>query len=117
MPVHKVNELGIARTFQNIRLFSDMTVLDNVKVGLHNSMKCSFFSSILHLPGYCKSREAAPMSRLWSCWISWGLRNMPTRRRAACPTASQRRLEIVRALATNPSVLLLDEPAAGMNPS
>ena len=99
MPVYKVNKLGIARTFQNIRLFTDMTVLDNVKVGLHNSMKCSFFSSVLHLPGYFKAEKRA------------------NEKAGSLPYGVQRRLEIVRALATNPSVILLDEPAAGMNPS
>ena len=113
MPVYKVNKLGIARTFQNIRLFTDMTVLDNVKVGLHNSMKCSFFSSVLHLPGYFKAEKRANEELL----DFMGLAEHASEKAGSLPYGVQRRLEIVRALATNPSVILLDEPAAGMNPS
>ena len=116
MPVHKVNKLGIARTFQNIRLFSDMTVLDNVKVGLHNSMKCSFFSSILHLPGYFKAEKRAN-EKAMELLNFMGLAEHANEKAGSLPYGVQRRLEIVRALATNPSVILLDEPAAGMNPS
>ena len=116
MPVYKVNKLGIARTFQNIRLFSDMTVLDNVKVGLHNSMKCSFFSSVLHLPGYFKAEKRAN-EKAMELLDFMGLAEHANEKAGSLPYGVQRRLEIVRALATNPSVILLDEPAAGMNPS
>ena len=70
MTTAKVNRLGIARTFQNIRLFSEMTALDNVKVGMHNSIKCSFLSSLLRLPPYYKA-ERGPTSGPWSCWTLW----------------------------------------------
>ena len=116
MPVYKVNKLGIARTFQNIRLFTDMTVLDNVKVGLHNSMKCSFFSSVLHLPGYFKAEKRAN-EKAMELLDFMGLAEHANEKAGSLPYGVQRRLEIVRALATNPSVILLDEPAAGMNPS
>ena len=115
MPVYKVNKLGIARTFQNIRLFTDMTVLDNVKVGLHNSMKCSFFSSVLHLPGYFKAEKRAN-EKAMELLDFMGLAEHANEKAGSLPYGVQRRLEIVRALATNPSVILLDEPAAGMNP-
>ena len=112
----QVNQMGIARTFQNIRLFTDMTVLDNVKVGLHNSMKCSFFSSVLHLPGYFKAEKRAN-EKAMELLDFMGLAEHASEKAGSLPYGVQRRLEIVRALATNPSVILLDEPAAGMNPS
>ena len=112
----EINKAGIARTFQNIRLFTDMTVLDNVKVGLHNSMKCSFFSSVLHLPGYFKAEKRAN-EKAMELLDFMGLAEHASEKAGSLPYGVQRRLEIVRALATNPSVILLDEPAAGMNPS
>ena len=116
MPVHKVNKLGIARTFQNIRLFSEMTALDNVKVGMHNEIKCSFFSSLLRLPGYYRAEAAANMKAM-ELLDFMGLADVADQKAGSLPYGVQRRLEIVRALATNPSIILLDEPAAGMNPS
>ena len=116
MPVHKVNKLGIARTFQNIRLFSDMTALDNVKVGMHNSVKCAFASSLLHLPAYYKAERKAD-ERAMELLDFMGLGDVAGVKAGSLPYGVQRRLEIVRALATNPSIILLDEPAAGMNPS
>ena len=115
MPVYKVNKLGIARTFQNIRLFTDMTVLDNVKVGLHNSMRCSFFSSVLHLPGYFKAEKRAN-EKAMELLDFMGLAEHANEKAGSLPYGVQRRLEIARALATAPKLLLLDEPAAGMNP-
>ncbi len=116
MPVHKVNKLGIARTFQNIRLFSEMTALDNVKVGMHNEIKCSFLASLLRLPGYYRAEAAANMKAM-ELLEFMGLGDVADQKAGSLPYGVQRRLEIVRALATNPSIILLDEPAAGMNPS
>ena len=116
MPTHKVNRLGIARTFQNIRLFSDMTALDNVKVGMHNEIKCSFLASLLHTPSYRKSEEAANKKAM-DLLDFMGLTDVADQKAGSLPYGVQRRLEIGRALATNPSIILLDEPAAGMNPS
>ena len=116
MPAHKVNKLGIARTFQNIRLFSDMTALDNVKVGMHNQIKCSFLSSLLRLPGYFKAEKQAN-AKAMELLEFMGLADVADKKAGSLPYGVQRRLEIVRALATNPSIILLDEPAAGMNPS
>lgn len=116
MTTAKVNKLGIARTFQNIRLFSDMTALDNVKVGMHNSIKCSFASSLLHLPGYYKAEKMANEKAL-ELMDFMGLADVANAKAGSLPYGVQRRLEIVRALATDPSIILLDEPAAGMNPS
>ena len=116
MPIHKVNKLGIARTFQNIRLFTDMTALDNVKVGMHNNIKCSFLESLLHLPSYRRSEEQANKKAL-ELLEFMGLAEFADVKAGSLPYGVQRRLEIVRALATNPSIILLDEPAAGMNPS
>ena len=116
MPVHKVNKLGIARTFQNIRLFTDMTALDNVKVGMHNEIKCSFLASLLRLPAYYRAEAAANMKAM-ELLDFMGLRDVADQKAGSLPYGVQRRLEIVRALATNPSIILLDEPAAGMNPS
>ena len=116
MPIHKVNKLGIARTFQNIRLFTDMTALDNVKVGMHNNIKCSFVESLLHLPSYRRSEEQANKKAM-ELLEFMGLAEFADVKAGSLPYGVQRRLEIVRALATNPSIILLDEPAAGMNPS
>ena len=116
MPIHKVNKLGIARTFQNIRLFTDMTALDNVKVGMHNNIKCSFVESLLHLPSYRKSEEQANQKAM-ELLEFMGMADIAHVKAGSLPYGVQRRLEIVRALATNPSIILLDEPAAGMNPS
>ena len=116
MPIHKVNKLGIARTFQNIRLFSDMSALDNVKVGMHNNIKCSFLSSLLHLPSYYKA-EKESTAKAMELLEFMGLADVAHVKAGSLPYGVQRRLEIVRALATNPSIILLDEPAAGMNPS
>ena len=116
MPVHKVNKLGIARTFQNIRLFTDMTALDNVKVGMHNEIKCSFLASLLRLPAYYRAEAAANLKAM-ELLDFMGLADVADQKAGSLPYGVQRRLEIVRALATNPSIILLDEPAAGMNPS
>ncbi|MGM9585768.1 MAG: ABC transporter ATP-binding protein [Faecousia sp.] len=116
MPTHKVNRLGIARTFQNIRLFSDMTALDNVKVGMHHEIKCSFASSLLHLPSYYRAEKQAN-TKAMELLDFMGLADVADAKAGSLPYGVQRRLEIVRALATNPSIILLDEPAAGMNPS
>ena len=116
MPTHKVTKLGIARTFQNIRLFTDMTVLDNVKVGMHNQIKCSFLSSLFHLPTYFAAERKAN-GKAMELLDFMGLADLADQKAGSLPYGVQRRLEIVRALATNPSIILLDEPAAGMNPS
>ena len=116
MTTAKVNRMGIARTFQNIRLFTDMTALDNVKVGMHKDIKCSFISSLLRLPPYFKAEKAANKKAM-ELLDFMGLADVADVKAGSLPYGVQRRLEIVRALATNPAILLLDEPAAGMNPS
>ena len=116
MTTHKVNKLGIARTFQNIRLFAEMTALENVKVGMHNQIKCSFLASLLHLPSYYKAEKKAN-EKAMELLEFMGLGDVADVKAGSLPYGVQRRLEIVRALASNPSILLLDEPAAGMNPS
>ncbi|MBQ2286688.1 MAG: ABC transporter ATP-binding protein [Clostridia bacterium] len=112
----QVNRMGIARTFQNIRLFSNMSVLDNVKVGLHNSIKEGFFASVTHLLGYKKAEKIAD-ARALELLDFFSMADLAEETAGSLPYGAQRRLEIVRALATNPSIILLDEPAAGMNPS
>jgi len=112
----QVNRLGIARTFQNIRLFSNMSVIDNVKVGMHNSTKESLLAALTHSFGYGKAERIAT-ERAMELLAFLGLENMAGAVSGSLPYGAQRRLEIVRALATNPRILLLDEPAAGMNPS
>ena len=116
MSTFKVTKLGIARTFQNIRLFTDMSVLDNVKVGMHDQIKCSFVSSLFHLPSYFAAEKKAN-ARAMELLDFMGLADLADQKAGSLPYGVQRRLEIVRALATNPSIILLDEPAAGMNPS
>ena len=116
MTTAKVNRLGIARTFQNIRLFNEMTALENVKVGMHNSIKCSFVDSLLRLPQYYKAEKAAD-AKAMELLDFMGLADVADVKAGSLPYGVQRRLEIVRALATDPAIILLDEPAAGMNPS
>ena len=116
MDTAKVNKLGVARTFQNIRLFGDMTALDNVKVGMHNEIKCSFFESIFRLPGYFKAEKKAN-EKAMELLEFMGLADIADQKAGSLPYGVQRRLEIARALASNPAIILLDEPAAGMNPS
>ncbi len=116
MTTAKVNRLGVARTFQNIRLFTDMTALDNVKVGMHNSIKCGFLSSLLRLPPYFKAEKQANQKAM-ELLEFMGLADVANVKAGSLPYGVQRRLEIVRALATDPSIILLDEPAAGMNPT
>ncbi len=116
MNTAKVNKLGVARTFQNIRLFTEMTALENVKVGMHNSIKCSFVSSLLHLPGYYKAEKKAN-EKAMELLEFMGLADIANVKAGSLPYGVQRRLEIARALASNPAIILLDEPAAGMNPS
>ena len=116
MDTAKVNKLGVARTFQNIRLFGDMTALDNVKVGMHNEIKCSFLESILRLPGYFKAEKKAN-AKAMELLEFMGLADIADQKAGSLPYGVQRRLEIARALASNPAIILLDEPAAGMNPS
>ena len=112
----QINRMGIARTFQNIRLFNNLSVEDNVKIGLHNSEPYSMFAGILRLPAYWRQEKAAHERALELLSI-FEMQDMADARAGSLPYGAQRRLEIVRALATNPSLLLLDEPAAGMNPS
>lgn len=112
----QINRMGIARTFQNIRLFAHMSVLDNVKVGLHNSIKEGLLPSLTHLFGYRKAEKAAD-ERALELLDFFSMADLAEAQAGSLPYGAQRRLEIVRALATKPGIILLDEPAAGMNPS
>ncbi len=111
----QINRMGIARTFQNIRLFSNLTVEDNVKIGLHNQEPYSTFEGIFRLPRYWRQERTAHERALELLKIV-GLENEKDELATSLPYGKQRRLEIARALATEPKLLLLDEPAAGMNP-
>ncbi len=116
MNTMQVNKAGIARTFQNIRLFNAMSVEDNVKTGMENSMTYTMWDGIFRTPRYWKQEKVAHERALELLSI-FNMQDMADQKAGSLPYGAQRRLEIVRALATNPSLLLLDEPAAGMNPS
>ena len=112
----EINKSGIARTFQNIRLFKELTVIENVKAGLHNHYSYSTLAGILRLPQYF-SKEKAMEERAMELLKVFSLDQEAEYLAANLPYGKQRKLEIARALATEPKLLLLDEPAAGMNPN
>lgn len=112
----EINKLGIARTFQNIRLFKKLSVLDNVKSGLHNNYKYSTLTGILRLPKYFRV-EKKMNERAMELLKVFDLDSYANTLASNLPYGKQRKLEIARALATEPKLLLLDEPAAGMNPN
>jgi branched-chain amino acid transport system ATP-binding protein len=114
-PPHAITERGIGRTFQNIRLFQNMTAMENVLVGMHARLKANLFNSILRTP-FVKREEKEARERALDLLEYTGLRRKAQETAKNLPYGDQRRLEVARALATNPQLLLLDEPTAGMNP-
>ena len=112
----QLSEMGVARTFQNIRLFGNMSVEDNIKVGLHNATRESLLAAVTHTFGYAK-REREAHEKALELLDFFGMADLADAPAGSLPYGAQRRLEIVRALATGPKIILLDEPAAGMNPS
>ena len=116
MTTAQVNRAGIARTFQNIRLFDNLSVEDNVKLGLHNHINYNMWEGIFRLPRYWKE-EKASHERAMELLSLFHMEDLADAKAGSLPYGAQRRLEIIRALATEPKLLLLDEPAAGMNPS
>jgi branched-chain amino acid transport system ATP-binding protein len=115
MPPHTITERGIGRTFQNIRLFQNMTALENVLVGMHSRLKGGILRSIIRTPGL-KREEKAAFERARELLQFSGLRRREDEIARNLPYGDQRRLEVARALATQPKLVLLDEPTAGMNP-
>lgn len=116
MNTAQVSQAGIARTFQNIRLFNNLSVEDNIKVAMNGQLKSSLVGSLLRLPAFRREEEAAH-HRAMELLSLFHMEKYAETKASALPYGVQRRVEILRALATNPSILLLDEPAAGMNPS
>lgn len=112
---HQITRLGMARTFQNIRLFKDLTVLDNVRIAYHFNVKYNALQSIFRTPGYYKE-EAEVREKALTLLKLFKIEQKSDELAKNLPYGEQRKLEIARALATNPRLLLLDEPAAGMNP-
>ncbi|MDQ7837733.1 MAG: ABC transporter ATP-binding protein [Thermodesulfobacteriota bacterium] len=112
---HIINAGGIARTFQNIRLFNDLTVLENTMIGYHGRLRSSLWEAIFRLPRY-KSEEKKMLSMAGELLAEVNLDNVAAEKAGTLAYGQQRKLEIARALATNPGLLLLDEPVAGMNP-
>ncbi|GER94535.1 ABC transporter ATP-binding protein [hot springs metagenome] len=115
LPSHKIAELGIARTFQNIRLFSEMTVLENVMVSQHTRVKYGLISAIIRGGNY-RNKEQIITEKAFEYLELVGLENYANTMASNLPYGNQRRLEIARALATEAKIILLDEPTAGMNP-
>lgn len=113
---YTICEAGLARTFQNVRLFKDLTVLDNVRIAMHKNVKYGFLSGFFHLPSYRREEKKIVEDSLELLKIL-KLDHKKSELASNLPYGEQRHLEIARALATNPSLLLLDEPAAGMNPA
>lgn len=116
MTTAQVNKAGIARTFQNIRLFGDLTVAENLMVAMNDSMRYGLAGSILHFPRFAREEHIA-RERAEELLSIFRMESRADERAGSLPYGAQRRLEILRALASNPCLLLLDEPAAGMNPS
>lgn len=112
---YKITQLGLARTFQNIRLFKEMTVLDNIKVAMHSQIQTSLLDTLIRTPQYRKE-EARIESEALTFLKSVKLDHLAQKKASSLPYGQQRQLEIARALATQAKILLLDEPAAGMNP-
>lgn len=115
MDMIAANKAGVARTFQNIRLFGELTVEENVLLGMHNHISYNLFEGVMRLPKFYKEENAAH-EKAMSLLEIFNLKDLADVPAKSLPYGAQRRLEIARALATNPKLLLLDEPAAGMNP-
>jgi branched-chain amino acid transport system ATP-binding protein len=114
-PPHAITQLGVGRTFQNIRLFQNMTALENVMVGMHTRMRANLFNSIFRTP-FVKTEEREARTRAFELLAYTGLRAKAGEFAKNLPYGEQRKLEVARALATEPQLILLDEPTAGMNP-